>query len=470
MAIAATIVHEVRTAGADTNGGGFKPGASGQDLSIFDTAQYAVTDGVTAGTTTITSATANFDTNVVGNLVYVQGGTGSVTAGWYEITVRNSATSITVDRSTGLTAGTGVTLNIGGALLTIAQALTNMVDGNTTWVKAGTGYTITTMLNFAATTTGALPKVLRGYGTTRGDNTKPTISTASAITMMTMSAQTTLADFLLDGGGTATNGVVTGANPDRGQNMLRVHVTATKGAGITCSGTAFGCMVYSLHSTATVGFVIVGTSGGGLAQFCIARDLSCPGFSISANLSDNSGGAFNRCIAARCTVGFSLKTALSSSSVTNCVSVSNSSHGIDSNSGSHTAIFLWNNVIAYNSGWGITVSSGSYVNAANAGIFEDKNAFISNSSGNLQNLVAGSNDVTLTADPFTDKTNNDFSLNTTAGGGAACRAAGYPGVWTASTTTGYSDLGAVQHADPVVAGNIASGDEGGIFYQVSNQW
>ena len=34
------------------------------------------------------------------------------------------------------------------------------------------------------------------------------------------------------------------------------------------------------------------------------------------------------------------------------------------------------------------------------------------------------NDITLTADPFTDKANDDFSLNDTAGGGAACKAAG----------------------------------------------
>ena len=77
-----------------------------------------VTDGVTNGTATITSATASFGTDVVGNLVYVQGGTGSVAANWYEIISRTNATTIVVDRTTGLTAGTGVTLNIGGTLAT----------------------------------------------------------------------------------------------------------------------------------------------------------------------------------------------------------------------------------------------------------------------------------------------------------------------------------------------------------------
>ena len=83
MAIGAACVWEVRTTGNDTNGGGYAGG--GTDWSQQDSAQYSVTDGVTAGTTTITSATANFGTDVVGNVMYVQGGTGSVTAGWYQI-------------------------------------------------------------------------------------------------------------------------------------------------------------------------------------------------------------------------------------------------------------------------------------------------------------------------------------------------------------------------------------------------
>ena len=58
----------------------FVTGASGTDHTLQDAAQYSVTDGVTNGTTTITSATANFGTDVVGNLMYVHGGTGIVAA------------------------------------------------------------------------------------------------------------------------------------------------------------------------------------------------------------------------------------------------------------------------------------------------------------------------------------------------------------------------------------------------------
>jgi hypothetical protein len=72
----------------------------------------STTDAVAAGTTTITSATAAFTSAITGNIIYLQGGSGSLTAGWYQATYV-SATSITVDRS--VASGTGITLNIGGA-------------------------------------------------------------------------------------------------------------------------------------------------------------------------------------------------------------------------------------------------------------------------------------------------------------------------------------------------------------------
>src|ERR1043166_7369624 len=117
MALSANTVFEVRNGGSDTNGGGWVTGSSasgGTDWSQQTAAQYSVTDGVTAGSTVITSATAAFGTDVVGNIIYVQGGTGAVSSGWYQIISRTSSTTITVDRLTGLTSGTGVTLKIGG--------------------------------------------------------------------------------------------------------------------------------------------------------------------------------------------------------------------------------------------------------------------------------------------------------------------------------------------------------------------
>ncbi len=55
--------------------------------------------------------------------------------------------------------------------------------------------------------------------------------------------------------------------------------------------------------------------------------------------------------------------------------------------------------------------------------------------------------VTMTADCFTNRSSLDLSLNTTVGGGAACRGAGYPGALTVGGT-GAADIGPLQHADP----------------------
>src|SRR5687767_10192193 len=104
MALSNATVIEVRSTGATTNGGGFVTGASGVDYSQQDAAQYALSDGVTDGSAVILTASAA--TDMIGNLVYVAGGSGTITPAWYQITAASAGVSITVDRTTGLTAGT----------------------------------------------------------------------------------------------------------------------------------------------------------------------------------------------------------------------------------------------------------------------------------------------------------------------------------------------------------------------------
>ena len=125
MAISNTQVLEVRTAGNDTNGGGFNSAAAGVDYSQQDTKNtvgnnISTTDAVANGTTTITSATATFTADIVGNLIYLQGGTGALAAGWYQVNTFTNGTTIVVDRT--VAAGTGITMNIGGAMASIGGA------------------------------------------------------------------------------------------------------------------------------------------------------------------------------------------------------------------------------------------------------------------------------------------------------------------------------------------------------------
>ena len=96
-ALSATDQWNVRNGGSDTNGGAFKAGATGTDLSLQAGPEWNVTAAVTNNSTTITSATAAFNATVVGNVAYVSGGTSSITAGWYEVANYTNATIIKVD-------------------------------------------------------------------------------------------------------------------------------------------------------------------------------------------------------------------------------------------------------------------------------------------------------------------------------------------------------------------------------------
>lgn len=100
-------------------------------------------------------------------------------------------------------------------------------------------------------------------------------------------------------------------------------------------------------------------------------------------------------------------------------------HGLRNSSvtGSRASFSCYNSIFYGNAGYGMNMTSG-FDSIVNQGV--DYNAFGSNTSGARNNTSAGSHDVTLTADPFTNGASDDFSLNGTAGGGAACKAVGYP--------------------------------------------
>jgi hypothetical protein len=84
----------------------------------------------------------------------------------------------------------------------------------------------------------------------------------------------------------------------------------------------------------------------------------------------------------------------------------------------------------------------------------DHNACNPTGSGFYNNWPAGVGDITLSANPFTNGASNDFSLNSTAGGGAAVKAAGFPGVLN-SGGTGFIDLGALQVQASGATGNTS---------------
>lgn len=433
-AINAAVAWEIRTTGADTNGGGFKAGATGTDWTLQDAAQYSVTDGVTAGTTTITSATAAFGTDVVGNVIYVQGGTGSVVAGWYEITVRTNATTITVDRSTGLTAGTGVTLKIGGAIASPGIVGAASAASNPVWIKAGT-YACSASNNVASgrVTTGATQR-WEGYQTTRGDlGTSPVLqASANSVTIFTAANGVTVYNLTFDGNsGTGKTGAI-GFSQSGG-----AFVYAEGCYAVNCATTGFneGGDVLFLNgckaTTCTTGYLVGGGNRLNSTMYCVASGCTT-GFSAFP-------GTYDCCIAVNCTTGF---VAANSAIIRSCTAYGAS--GTTGFQASARAGF-YGCVSTNNSGAGVGFN-------VIASTIMDGCAYYNNGTNVLGTPLVNAHAVTLTADPFTNAAGNNFSLNAVSGGGAACRGAAYPATWPGLSTTGYRDIGAVQHADQVGGG------------------
>ncbi len=174
MAITATAVWEIRstaTAG-NTNGGFFKTGATGTDFSQQNAAQYALTGIATSGAGAVFN-TALAAADMVGNGCYIVSGT-NFTVGWYEITSVSVGVSVTVDRACCTGVGASGVINIGGAM-SLGSTLDDelfeaFVGGNTVYVKNGT-YTIGESISVASvSSTAIVPVNLIGYDATRGDD------------------------------------------------------------------------------------------------------------------------------------------------------------------------------------------------------------------------------------------------------------------------------------------------------------
>lgn len=440
MALSANSVFEVRTTGSDTNGGGFVTGASGTDYSQQDAANSAgsdisTTDAVAVGSTTITSATANFGTSIVGNIVYFAGGTGSITGCWRQVTARASTTSITIDAS--IAASTGMTMNIGGALASLGQAGgVGLVSGNIIHVKAGT-YTIASATTNIAT--GCFASTLSilnisGYQTTRGDlGTAPLLQASGISTFVIISstgAEASIANIDVDGASLTSS---------RGFNVRGVIY---KCQGLNCTNTAFNAS--SAANTIWVKCIATGCSTvaayvSGVGYGSIAHTNTITGFSTVQCfycLSYNNSGASSD--------GFA--SASSSTPFANNTAYGNGRDGFRI-TGDQS--WLINNIAENNTGTGILLSG------VMDGVFLLNNATYNNTGGSI-NVSTGKGvlnigAVTGSGSFFTNAGSADFSLNNTSGAGASARAAGYPGVLPIGGT-GYLDIGALQHADPAGGG------------------
>jgi hypothetical protein len=436
MALSANTVWEVRTAGNDTNGGGFVTGAAGTDFSQQDAknsgaSNKSTTDAVAAGSTTITSATANFGTGITGNIVYFQGGTGAIAAVWRQATFV-TATSITIDAS--IANSSGMTMNIGGALLTPGQANTNAsVAGMNTYVKAGT-YGLGATLTYATSGANGKPQAVIGYTSTRGDGGQATFQgTATNFAVVTLSGNfMRIENITLDcnNQGTST-GVNFSATNNAAVNCIVKNFTV---AGFNGNNTPllFNCRATAGGSAATAAF----NSTNGQYYYCIADTNACPGFSLAG------GSLAVGCISANNTGASSdgISATGNNNSIINCICYTNGRDGLRASAVCVSSII--GNIFYGNAGTQLNLTAAlTQANPKNI----DFNAFGGTGTARA-GVVASTHDVSLTADPFTAGASLNFALTSAAGGGAALKGVGFPGTLNAGGT-GFADIGAVQHQD-----------------------
>ncbi|HZI59017.1 MAG TPA: hypothetical protein VFF39_19705 [Verrucomicrobiae bacterium] len=441
-AISAQSVFEVRLTGSDTNGGGFVTGASGTDMSLFAnknavactscqsaTINISTTDAVTNGTTTITSATANFSAAIVGNIINVSGGTGSIASAWYQVITFTNSTTIVVDRSTGLTTGTGATMNIGGALLSPGQANSLAISGNVIFLlnvgaDGASVYSITSATGNVAggTFSGATVVFMQGYTSSRtlgNSDNRPTIQiNTTTVTIATTSA-TIYKNIIFDGNTQTAAKLTSGANIFT-NCLFKNFNTATSGTPI----------FYKCGATTNSAAVFGGTA------ICIA----CEAWANTATpittlycvdcLSYGNTGAT--------TIGYSNQVCY------HCVAVSNGQHGFAASTTNAPGLVVDshaenNGVSVASAGFNFT---GQGKNLRNVSYFNNNSVGVATNANPMANVGA----IPVTAGSvFVNAAASNFLLNNTVGAGALLQSVGDPLTFPAGLTTNFRDVGAAQH-------------------------
>ena len=221
---------------------------------------------------------------------------------------------------------------------------------------------------------------------------------------------------------------------DNGNNVQTVGLVINGCEVKNCTGR--GVWVRQKGATLTYNFIHNNTGRGG----DVANGQGVSAMSFCFNVFDNNGNSGGTGSGLQvqsnqntyCTI---LNNAFSNNTGTN-------GHGLYLNTTTPSSFVVRNNISYGNNGTNaVDVNADS--NLINAGVF-DYNAY-GTSSGSW---VTGANDVTLTANPFISST--DWGLNSTGGGGAACKAVGANAPNASANAA--PDLGPIPSGGGAVAG------------------
>ncbi len=295
-----------------------------------------------------------------------------------------------------------------------------MVNGNSAFVKNGT-YTNTTA---STNVTGgclslAVIATICGYSSTRTlDNTgtAPVWKAGAASTTLFVNTFGLIRNVTLDGNAQTTTKCFGGGY---GAILCTIQNFNSASTAVTW---LIDCTV-TLNSAAILVVSIVRCLSTANTALCM--QISGTGSAVDSIFASNTGAS---------TIGLYSAGPVS---VTNCTFYTNGQYGFqcDATAQIDNCIFEGN------------VTAGANLSSA-ATVLRNCASFNNTKLAGTYMIDSGA--IALSASPFTNAGSGDFSLNTTSGGGAACRAAGIPG--TLGSSTGHADVGAIQHADPAGGG------------------
>ena len=188
-----------------------------------------------------------------------------------------------------------------------------------------------------------------------------------------------------------------------------------------------GLMLSSEFSV--IGCKIIDNGGHGIAtQAYVTSDVTVSHCIIAGNTSD----------------GINLVNTSAGVNVHFCTIQGNGGDGIDLNGAGHKNANIWGNIISGHNGAGdVGLRAGTL--SGTTTLFADWNFYYDNTTHQSGTDTTGTHDVTLTGDPFTNAAADNWTLNATAGGGAAVRSALQ--INFDATNIAYHDGGALQHQD-----------------------
>ena len=186
----------------------------------------------------------------------------------------------------------------------------------------------------------------------------------------------------------------------------------------------FDRCIFDGNNLATTGF----RRSGGASTYAAQTLINCTFKDVSGTaifIGDTRTTVVRNCIIHDCSEGVGIQAdSFYMQNINDCIFYNLSGNGITLNNSQNVLCSNFTGNIFHSITGNAFSAAADYSSGQGLSVIEN-NAFYSITGSNYSNLNAGSNDITLTADPFVSAANGNFNLNDFPGGGNLLRAKYY---------------------------------------------